>query len=306
MRRVVVSVLVCTFVAGACSAAPAGPTNPATLDQVTPDDAIKSTGARTAALAFIRAYATETGPDVAALDDMVGTSRMHRWAHWLGVQNREFPGSIVGSVGRSEVGAATPFSVSSVPGSEAILRQVDLLATVTFRFDPTTGGPLSVERSLDGPMRLMLDPGDRGWKVLDFTRDGIPLSSEFEVVQGGRRTAGGVEVAIDAFLSAPYWEFFLVVSGGPAFGFTATATRLVASDGSHVDARAVTPSLLRVTANTAAEGIATFPPQPGTDGLTLKITLATTRGSATISFPLAGLIHPIPLATTSPSPSGSA
>ena len=305
MRRVVISVLVCAFVGSACGAAPAGPTNPASPDQVTPDDAVKSTGARMAAFAFVHAYATETGPNVSGLDAMVGTRRLHRWVHWLGVQNREFPGSIEGSVGGEEVGAATPFSVSSVPGSASILRQVDLRAAVTFRFEPTAGDPVSVERSLDGPMRLVLDPGDGAWRVLDFTRDGIPVSAAFEIVKDATRTADGVRVTIDAFLSAPYWEFFLVVSGDRPASLTTMGTRLFASDGSRVVAKTVTPSLRRVKANSTAEGIATFPPQPGAGGLTLSLTLATPRGRVTMSFPLGNLIHPIPLATGSPSPSSS-
>jgi hypothetical protein len=154
-------------------------------------------------------------------------------------------------------------------------------------------------------MRLVLDPADGGWKVLDFTRDGIPLSSAFDIVKGGTRTAGGIRVTIDAFLSAPYWEFFIVAAGSPAFGFTTNATRLVARDGSHVDAKTVTESLRRVQAATTAEGIATFPPQSSAEGLTLEVTLATTRGPLTLDFPLANLIHPIPLAATPPSPSPS-
>ena len=49
--------------------------------------------------------------------------------------------------------------------------------------------------------------------MLDFTRDGIPLSQVFETVGKRGTTSGdGIDLAIDAFVSVPYWQFFLQVS----------------------------------------------------------------------------------------------
>ena len=137
-----------------------------------------------------------------------------------GRNDQQFPGTISGSVDGTEIGPAAPFAVTSVPGSETILRQVDVRATVTFSLQPTTGPAVSVSRSLDGPMRLIFDDQDGSWRVLDFTRDGVPFSQSFEIVKN-QATArlGGTEVTIDAFVSVPYWEFFLrVKSDGPAGG----------------------------------------------------------------------------------------
>ncbi len=301
MRRALPAIALIVLIAAGCSTS-VGPTQPGAPDQVTPDDAVKATGARAAAFAFVQAYADETGADVAALEGLVGTKRLHRWAHWLRVQNREFPGSIAGSVAGAQVGPAAPFSVSSVPGSESILRQVDVSATVTFRFEPTSGDPISVERSLDGPMRLVLDPADGSWKVLDFTRDGLPLSAAFETVKGATITMDGITIVLDAFLSEPYWEFFLTASGDRAFGLTAEGTAL-SSDGKPILAQTVTRSLAHVAADSEAEGIATFAPQPSAAGLALRIRLTTSRGVVLLSVSLDDLIHPIPLAAASASPS---
>jgi len=302
-RRAVLAVSLLALLASACIGSTTGPTRPAAPDRVAPDDAVKATGARAAAAAFVRAYARDTGADVADLRRLVGTSRLRSWAHWLGVQNDAFPGTITGTVVGDEIGPAAPFSVPGVPGSESILRQVDVRATVTFRLEPAKGAPFSVTRSLDGPMRLVQDPSDGGWRVLDFTRDGIPLSRVFEVVENGTAAADGIRLTIDAFVSAPYWEFLVSVSGDRPFGLTPKGTELTGSDGARVaSARALTASLGRVRAGRRVEGIATFSPQPSAEGLTLSVRVVATGGAVSLEIPLSNLIQPIPL-TTSPTPS---
>ena len=68
-------------------------------------------------------------------------------------------------------------------------------------------------------------------------------------------------------------------------------------------ARDVTSSLRAIDAGAAAEGIVTFPAQASADGLTLRMTLRGPGGATVFEFALGGLIHPVPLATGSPSPS---
>ena len=63
-------------VAVACSTPSSGPTGPAAPDQVTPDDATKAAGARAAAAAFVRAYASDTGPDPRTLAALVDGPRL--------------------------------------------------------------------------------------------------------------------------------------------------------------------------------------------------------------------------------------
>ena len=64
----------------------------------------------------------------------------------------------------------------------------------------------------------------------DFTRDGIPLGQVFETVgKRGAMSGDGIDLAIDAFVSVPYWQFFLQVS-------TDRVTRLASKDAVLLDA----------------------------------------------------------------------
>jgi hypothetical protein len=298
-------VLIVVIGAAACSPSPFGPTAPVAPDQLSSDDAIKAAGARAAAAAFVRAYASETDANPRALARLVDGARLERWVYWLGIQDREFPGTITGAVDNSQIGPAAPFDVATVPGSAAFLRDVDVSATVTFSFLPDEGELITLSRTLDGPMRLLFD-GQRGtWSVLDFTRDGIPLSRSFEIVP--KRTVvsrSGTDVAMDAFVSVPYWQFFLRISSDRDIGLAPQDVRLVGAQGARVaSARDVTASIRSVASGDDVEGIVTFPAQATADGLTLRMTLRGPGGPATVAFVLQGLIDPIPSATASPTPS---
>jgi hypothetical protein len=302
--RLAAALLVVATLVVACSASPAGPTAPAAPDQVTPDDAVKAAGARATAAAFVRAYASDTGADPRTLARLVDGKRLQRWVHWLGVQDREFPGTISGSVENDQIGPAAPFELSSVPGSGALLRDVDVQATVTFSFQPDHGKTITLPRSLDGPMRLLYDDARGTWGVLDFTRDGIPLSQTFEIVADtAKGSRVGTEVTLDSFVSVPYWQFFIRVSGDRAATIAPRDAELLDADGARVAAaQDVTSSLRTIGPGATTEGIITFPAQASADGLTLRLTLRGPGGPALFEFPLGGLIHPVPLATGSPSP----
>jgi hypothetical protein len=272
---------------------------------VTPDDAVKAAGARATAAAFVRAYASDTGADPRTLARLVDGKRLQRWVHWLGVQDREFPGTISGSVENDQIGPAAPFELSSVPGSGALLRDVDVQATVTFSFQPDHGKTITLPRSLDGPMRLLYDDARGTWGVLDFTRDGIPVSQTFEIVADtAKGSRVGTEVTLDSFVSVPYWQFFIRVSGDRAVTIAPRDAELLDAHGARVAAaQDVTSSLRTIGPGATTEGIITFPAQASADGLTLRLTLRGPGGPALFEFPLGGLIHPVPLATGSPSPS---
>ncbi len=122
---VVVIVVMC---AAACNPSPIGPAAPAAPDQLSSDDAIKAAGARAAAAAFVRAYASETDANPRELARLVDGARLERWVYWLGIQDREFPGTISGAVDTNQIGPAAPFDVATVPGSAAFLRDVDVSA----------------------------------------------------------------------------------------------------------------------------------------------------------------------------------
>ncbi len=226
--------VVATFVV-ACSASPIGPTGPAAPDQVTPDDAVKAAGARATAAAFVRAYASDTGADPRTLARLVDGKRLQRWVHWLGVQDREFPGTISGAVDDDQIGPAAPFELSSVPGSGALLRDVNVQATITFSFQPDDGKTITLSRSLDGPMRLLYDDARGTWGVLDFTRDGIPLSQTFEVVADTvKGSRDGIDLTLDSFVSVPYWQFFIRVSSDRAVRIASHDAELLDPEGARV------------------------------------------------------------------------
>lgn len=303
-QRLASALIVLALAAVACGPSPSGPSSPAAPDQVTPEDAVKATGARAVASAFVRAYAADTGAHPRTLARLVNGDRLQRWVHWLGIQDREFPGTISGVVENNQIGPASPFELASVPGSEALLRDVDVRATITFSFQPEHGDTITLTRSLDGPMRLLFDDQRGTWSVLDFTRDGIPLSGTFEIVAKSAEVSdGGTDVAIDSFVSVPYWQFFLRASSDRTAGIAPRDVELLDADGARVAvARDVTASLRRVAAGASVEGIVTFPPQASADGLTLRMTLRGPTGAQTFDFALGDLIHPVPV-TGSPSPS---
>jgi hypothetical protein len=292
-------------VAVACSASSSGPTGPAAPARLTPDDATKAAGARAVAAAFVRAYASDTGADPRTLAALVDGDRLERWVHWLGIQDREFPGTISGSVESNTIGPAAPFEVASVPGSDALLREVAVEASITFSFQPDAGDTITLSRSLDGPMRLLFDDRRGTWSVLDFTRDGIPLSQTFEIVgEQGTAKRGGVDLAIDAFVSVPYWQFFLQVSSHRAAHLASNDAVLLDADGEPVaSAREVTSSLRSLPAGRTVEGIVTFPAQVAADGLALRMSFRRPGGVTTLDIPLQDLIHPLGIVSGSPSPS---
>jgi len=292
-------------VAVACSSSPSGPTSPAAPARSTPDDATKAAGARAVAAAFVRAYASDTDADPRTLAALVDGDRLERWVHWLGIQDREFPGTISGTVETNTIGPAAPFEVASVPGSDALLREVAVQASITFSFQPDAGDTITLSRSLDGPMRLLFDDRRGTWSVLDFTRDGIPLSQTFEIVgEQGTTRAGGVDVAVDAFVSVPYWQFFLQVSSDRVAHLASNDAVLLDANGKPVaSAREVTSSLRSLPADRAVEGIVTFPAQASADGLTVRMTFRGPGGASTLEIPLQDLIHPLGIVSGSPSPS---
>ena len=302
--RPTAALLFVLVVAVACNTSPSGPAGPAAPDQVTPDDATKAAGARAVAAAFVRAYASDTDADPRTLAALVDGDRLERWVHWLGVQDREFPGTISGTVETNTIGPAAPFEVASVPGSEALLREVAVQASITFSFQPDAGDTITLSRSLDGPMRLLFDEERGTWSVLDFTRDGIPLSQAFEIVgKQGATTEDGVDVAIDAFVSVPYWQFFLRVSSDRAAHLAPNDAVLLDADGKPVaSAREVTSSLRSLPADRAVEGIVTFPAQADAVGLTVRMVFRGPGGVTTLEIPLQDLIHPLGIVSGSPSP----
>ena len=177
-------------------------------------------------------------------------------------------------------------------------------ASITFSFQPDTGDTITLSRSLDGPMRLLFDDRLGTWSVLDFTRDGIPLSQVFETVgKRGTTSEDGIDLAIDAFVSVPYWQFFLQVSTDRVTRLASKDAVLLDADGDLVaTAGEVSSSLRSPPSRREVEGIVTFPAQATADGLTVRMTFRGPGGPTALEVPLQGLIHPIGIVSGSPSP----
>jgi hypothetical protein len=298
--RLVPLALVLALLGAACTQGPAGPASPAS-GAANLDDAVRAAGAREAARAFVQAYAATPDDGADELAALVGTPLLRRWTSWLQVQDEGFPGTITGDPSDVLVGPALPFEVASVPGSSEILRQVELRASVTFAFAPADGDPFDVVRSLDGPMRLIRGPGD-DWTVLDFTRDGIPLTSQFEGVEDASDVGATAEAAVAAFFAAPTWQFGLVIRAARPLRLSPDDLTLVDPDGLLVaTAGAITTQLERIHAGATVRGLAVFDPRSSSEGLSLRLDL---RGGV-LQIPLEGRIHPIEVsAPASPSSGG--
>jgi hypothetical protein len=305
--RLVPLVFLLAVLGVACTRGAAGPTAPATT-QVDLDDAVRAAGARDAARAFVEAYAAAPADAGGRLQALVGTPLLRRWAGWLQVQNEGFPGTIAGDPAGILVGPAAPFEVESVPGSGDILRQVDLRASVTFAFAPTDGDAFDVVRSLDGPIRLIRGPG-QDWSVLDFTRDGIPLTGQFEVVSDARDAGPGAEAAVAAFFALPTWQFGLVIHADDVLRLSPGDLRLVDGDGGTVaTAGAITTQLERIPAGATVRGLVAFDARSSAEGLFLRVDLEGPNGRRALLIPLQDRIHPIEVAAppgTSSGPSSS-
>jgi hypothetical protein len=305
--RLLALLLSTLLLGGACSRSAAGPTDPLPDSEVAADDAVRASGARGAARRFVEAYAQAPEAGVASLQPLVRTPLLRSWIHWLGVQNDELRGTLSGEVGDIQIGPAIAFEVDSVPGSSEILREVDVRGSVVFSVEPIGDVPFIVTRAFDGPMRLIRE-GDGSWSVLDFTRDQIPLSRQFERVKGAEAAGGDVTVTIACFFATPVWQFGLVVvNAGRAVSITRHGITLIDAEGDVVTtAQTVTRSLQRIPAGAAVEGLVTLPVRASADGLTLRIELAGRAGDDTVlEIPLDERIHPIASATSSPSTSAS-
>jgi hypothetical protein len=204
------------------------------------------------------------------------------------------------------VGTAAPVKIPDLPDAADVIREVILIAQVDLAATPTQGDPLSLTRVLNGPMRLVTD-GSGNWRVTDFSRDGLPLSAVFQVLDDvAIRGSSGLSVVVDSFVAAPVWQFNLVISaeGGPTVRLDASEATLINRQGTEVAvAGEVTDSIQEVGPGPPAEGIVTFEPRSSARGLFLRLAFTSASGvDPVLEFPLQGVIEPIAVAPASPSP----
>jgi hypothetical protein len=286
----------------ACTASFVGAADPIRPEDLASLDASSEASARAAAISFLRAYVHAPRDGIAPLIALAGPRRMQAWAHWYGVQLDSFPGRQSGALRLTSVSGTQPIPIADQPGD--LVREVELEADAVFHFDPDGDDPFDVTRVMSGPMRLF-QVAQGKWVVLDFLRDGIPLSSSFQVLpRSASWDVGRVTVRLDSFVSVPAWQFDVVVRvrRGSPVGLGPEGVELVNADGKRTQADVVTGALLDVHRGPAVEGIASFPLQQSAEGLTLRLTFDARDRLPPLQIKLAGLIDPVRTAAPSQSP----
>ncbi len=279
----------------ACAREPVGPAAPLAPEQLPAAPALLDASARRTVLEFLDAYANSPLDGGASLARLVAGPELERWVTWLAVQDAQFPGRIVGEVELRRVRFLT-----SAPVRRATGAQVQLSATVRFRFAPERGDPFERARILDGPVALVsARPGD--WRIVDLTRDGVPMTDGIELFRNEVRTVDGVSVRLDSlFMFTPNWQFNLVIENRSRRPIQldpdASGLFVERIDGSFERLEGI-PSLalgLPLPPDRGVQALFAFPQQDSAAGRTLVLTFRGDRGSLRFSFPLEDLVSSVP------------
>lgn len=294
MRRTIAALACGALLTGACTPAPAGPSEPVRQEQLAGDEATNSAGARATAIAFVRAYGAADPTGLAVMTALAGSAVVRGWVHWQTVQYAEFPGSVAGSVALRTASVAAP--VAAVPGTSTLLREVALDARITFDYTPTDGAPFSGTRTIDAIQVARTETSP--WVVVDLVRDGVPISTVFQPVgvpvEGDRAT-----VELDSFIADPAsgsWQFDLIVSTALDGGLSLdpASAVLVDADGREIaTATSVSGSLGAIAPGKPVEGLVRFDALDDVTGVTLRLTFAGAGGNGVAEFPLEGQIEPV-------------
>ncbi len=287
-------VIVSAVLVASCSHAPVGPQAPIAVEQVTPGPALDAGAARQTVLSFVDAYAAAPQDDGVGLAKFVAGPELERWVHWLGVQNAQFPGRVDGT---SDVRGAD--FVQTVRTKQALGANVDLSASVAFAYEPVGGDPFERVRILDGPVALIGGPpGD--WRVIDFTRDGVPMTDGIQLFEDESQAADGITVVLDSlFMFTPNWQFNLIVENrtGSEIRVDPEATALlVRGQGGEVrKVRGVAaPGLSVIEPATGVQSMVSYPLQASADGRVLHIVFSSGGRGVTFDFPLGKIVSSVP------------
>lgn len=290
MRRIVAAAIVSALlpVAG-CSSPARGPAQPIALEQVAPVFGFDVAAVRGTVLRFLDAYASAPNDGGRALSRLVAGPKLTAWTRWLGVQNREFQGTIRGTV---DLGSVRFLGILPVRGG--VGAQVDLRASVRFGYAPAGDAASERTRTLDGPVTLVR-AGTADWRVLDATRDGASMDGAIELFDHVRRRRGGITVRLDSlFAFTPNWQFNVEVlnhSGGSIVLSERAVLLAERPAGSDPIPGIATGSLLRIANGATVSGLCAFPLQRSGRGRVLSLVYRPrTGGPARFDFPLAGLV----------------
>ena len=308
MRRIAASLVIVAAAAVACSRTPEpqGPQRPASQQILALDDLRLSGQARSVAHAFLRAYAGSAADAGRTLRPLVEGSLAREWAHWVGVQNTEFPGTIEGSLQLGHLGAASPVRAEDGSLDDLVAYGVIVRATITFGLTDETGEEIApIRRSMDG-MVVMIQGEDGAFRVINFARDGLRLDEFFQVFDGARERQRGVTVEIRNLVQLERWQFGIQVTNDterPLRVLPGLTALLTAQEDLASSERPLVTFPSPISPGESAEGLVSFVAPPATAGkLDLQVAVAGPDGEAT------GFVFGVPqvAAPETPSPSPAA
>ena len=307
MRRIGAFLVIAVAAAAACSRTPepAGPEQPVSRQILALDDLRVAGQARSVALAFLRAYADSPADGGRALTPLVEGVLAREWAHWVGVQNAGFPGTMKGTLQLGHLGYASPVRAADGSLDDLVAYGVVVRASVTFALTDETDEPLPpLQRAMDG-MVVMIQGPDGAFRVINFVRDGRRLDEFFRVFDGTRERRKGVTVEIRNLVQLDRWQFGIEITNDtdrtvhilPKLTALLTKTDELASS-----ERPVVTFAEPLEPGESAEGIVSFVAPATTQALDLQVAVAGPNGEAT------GFVFgiPPPTGTTTPSPTPAA
>ena len=277
----------------ACAQQPVGPAAPIAPAQLAPGPALEASAARQAVVGFIDAYRESPDLGVGPLKQTVVGPDLRSWVRWLGVQHREFDGTI-----RSAADIRDVEFIGAVTARRIPLASVGLSASVLFQFEPPNDDPIDLVRVLDGPVTLIRTAAGT-YRVEDLLRNGVPMSDSIQPFRHQFRAEGGVTVQMDSlFMFPPKWQFNVIVENATSHDI-ALDPRGAALFVDHGDTfepvkGTLTPSLLTVPAGGSVEGLMVFPAQRSADGRVLSLVYGTGAKALRFEFPLQDLVTAVP------------
>jgi hypothetical protein len=305
MRRIAASLVIVAAAAVACSRTPEpqGPQRPASQQILALDDLRLSGQARSVAHAFLRAYADSAADAGRTLRPLVEGSLAREWAHWVGVQNAAFPGTIEGSLQLGHLGAASPVRAEDGSLDDLVAYGVIVRATITFGLTDETGEEIApIRRSMDG-MVVMIQGEDGAFRVINFARDGLRLDEFFQVFDGARERQRGVTVEIRNLVQLERWQFGIQVTNDterPLRVLPGLTALLTAQEDLASSERPLVTFPSPISPGESAEGLVSFVAPPATAGkLDLQVAVAGPDGEAT------GFVFGVPQAAAPETPSPS-
>ena len=188
-------------------------------------------------------------------------SLAREWAHWVGVQNDAFPGTIDGSLQLGHLGSAFPVRAEDGSLDDLVAYGVVVRASVTFELTDETGEQVpSLVRSMDG-MVVMVQGTDQAFRVINFVRDGRRLDEFFQVFDDARERRKGVTVEVRNLIHLERWQFGIEITNDTdrPLQILPTLTALLAPQDDPGDAEQPLVTFpRRISPGESAEGIVSF------------------------------------------------